>query len=304
MENAFKWNGHIAEAVGTFLFFFMGIGAGYVLFGESGAAVLVAIALAHGLALAVMVSAFGAVSRRALQPGRDVRPLDRRPGRGARAAGYVIAQLIGAVAAAALVGDLFPSSIPSTAGLPALNESLGIDIVKGTIIEAVLTMLLLAAVFGTAVDLRAARIGGLAIGLAIVAGIIMGGNLTGAAINPARWFGPALIAGDFSNALVWIVGPLAGAAIIAFIYRGAVPARGRAAGRARVGRARGRRADRVTARQPSRRRQLLSRPRSYPVASRRGHPAHRLERRELVARTRRGWRRPRRHGTRAPCRPR
>jgi len=75
-------------------------------------------------------------------------------------------------------------------------------------------MLLLAAVFGTAVDRRAARIGGLAIGIAIVAGIIMGGSLTGAAINPARWFGPALIAADFTNGLVWIVGPLAGAAII------------------------------------------------------------------------------------------
>ena len=220
MENAYKWNGYIAEAVGTFLFFFMGIGAAYVLFGELGAAVLVAIALAHGVALAVMVSAFGAVSGGHFNPAVTFGLWIAGQVESARAAGYVIAQLIGAVAAAGLVGALFPSSIPSTAGVPALNESLGIDMVKGTIIEAVLTMLLLAAVFGTAVDRRAAKIGGLAIGLAIVAGIIMGGNLTGAAINPARWFGPALIAGDFSNGLVWIIGPLAGAAIIGFIYRG------------------------------------------------------------------------------------
>jgi aquaporin Z len=137
-----------------------------------------------------------------------------------RAVGYVIAQLIGAVAAAALVGAIFPTSIPSSAGVPALNADLGIDMDKGIVIEAVLTMLLLAAVFGTAVDRRAARIGGLAIGLSIVAGIIMGGALTGAAINPARWFGPALIAGDFTDGLVWIIGPLAGAAIIGFLYRG------------------------------------------------------------------------------------
>jgi MIP family channel proteins len=220
VDSTYRWNGHIAEAVGTFLFFFMGIGAGYVLFGESGAAVLVAIALAHGLALTVMVSAFGAVSGGHFNPAVTVGLWIAGRIEPVRAAGYIIAQLVGAVAAAALVGALFPSSVPSTAGLPALNADLGIDLVKGTIIEAVLTMLLLAAVFGTAVDLRAARIGGLAIGLAITAGIIMGGNLTGAAINPARWFGPALIAGDFSNALVWIVGPLVGAAIIALIYRG------------------------------------------------------------------------------------
>jgi aquaporin TIP len=220
VTSAYRWNGHVAEAVGTFLFFFVGIGAGYVLFGESGAAVLVAIALAHGLALAVVVSAFGAVSGGHFNPAVTFGLWIAAKIDGTRAAGYVVAQLIGAIAAAALVGALFPSSIPSTAGVPALNESLGIDLVKGTIIEAVLTMLLLAAVFGTAVDLRSARIGGLAIGIAIAADIVMGGNLTGAAMNPARWFGPALIAGDFSNGLVWIVGPLAGAAIIGFIYRG------------------------------------------------------------------------------------
>jgi aquaporin Z len=220
VENAYRWNAHIAEAVGTFLFFFMGIGAGYVLFGESGAAVLVAIALAHGIALAVMVSAFGAISGGHFNPAVTFGLWIAGQIESVRAVGYVVAQLIGAVAAAALVGVIFPASIPSSAGLPALNADLGIDVVKGIIIEAVLTMLLLAAVFGTAVDRRAARIGGLAIGLSIVAGIIMGGALTGAAINPARWFGPALIAGDFTDGLVWIIGPLAGAAIIGFLYRG------------------------------------------------------------------------------------
>ena len=188
----------------------------------------------------------------------------------------MVAQLIGAVVAAALVGMLFPSSVPSTAGLPALNADMGIDLVKGTIIEAVLTMLLLAAVFGTAVDLRAARIGGLAIGLAITAGIIMGGNLTGAAINPARWFGPALIAGDFTNALVWIVGPLAGAAIIALIYRGLfLPEAERLGAPEAI--APGRRPSRSSERGASARR-----------VARSGHPTHRLKRCELVARTRRG----------------
>ena len=277
MENAYKWNGHIAEAVGTFLFFFMGIGAAYVLFGESGAAVLVAIALAHGVALAVMVSAFGAVSGGHFNPAVTFGLWIAGQVESARAVGYVIAQLIGAVAAAGLVGALFPSSIPSTAGVPALNESLGIDMVKGTIIEAVLTMLLLAAVFGTAVDRRAAKIGGLAIGIAIVAGIIMGGNLTGAAINPARWFGPALIAGDFTNGLVLDHRPARRRRDHRVHLSRAVPARGRGAGQARVGRARGRRADRVTLEQPAREARLLSPPVGLTLRARRGHPAHRLE---------------------------
>jgi glycerol uptake facilitator-like aquaporin len=129
----------------------------------------------------------------------------------------LLAQLIGAVLAAALIRYVYPPDVPSTAGLPALSDN--IDLLKGIVVEAGATMVLLVAVFGTAVDNRAAKIGGLAIGLALAAGILMAGPLTGGALNPARWFGPAVVAGDFSNALVWIIGPLLGASIIAVIYR-------------------------------------------------------------------------------------
>ena len=134
-----------------------------------------------------------------------------------KAGGYLIAQLIAAVAAAGLVRYIYPEAVPSTAGLPALSADL--DMLKGIVSEAGVTMLLLAAVLGTAVDNRAAKIGGIAIGLALAGGILMAGNLTGGALNPARWFGPAVVAGDFSNALVWIIGPLLGAGIVASIYR-------------------------------------------------------------------------------------
>jgi len=115
MSSAYKWDAYLAEAVGTFLFLFMGIGAGYALFGESWAAAGVAIALAHGLALAVMVSAFGAISGGHFNPavtfglwitGR-IEPV--------KAAGYVIAQLVGAVVAAGVVGYIYPLEVPSTA---------------------------------------------------------------------------------------------------------------------------------------------------------------------------------------------
>ena len=93
--------------------------------------------------------------------------------------------------------------------MPALAA--GVSPATGIALEAIMTVVLLLAVFGTAVDPRGPRIGGLAIGLAIAADILVGGPVTGAAMNPARWFGPAVASGFFDNALVWIVGPLLGA---------------------------------------------------------------------------------------------
>lgn len=82
-----------------------------------------------------------------------------------------------------------------------------------------MTAVLLVAVFGTAVDARAPKLGGMAIGLSVTADVLMGGPLTGAAMNPARWFGPALAAGAWDNWFVWIIGPLAGALIVALAWR-------------------------------------------------------------------------------------
>jgi glycerol uptake facilitator-like aquaporin len=75
------------------------------------------------------------------------------------------------------------------------------------------------AVFGTAIDPRGPKVGGLAIGLAVGADILMGGPLTGAAMNPARWLGPAAVTGVWDNSFVWVLGPLIGAAIAALAYR-------------------------------------------------------------------------------------
>jgi MIP family channel proteins len=211
------WNAPIAEGLGTFLFFFVGIGAGNVAAQQIGAGSLVTVALAHGLVLAVLVSAFGAISGGHLNPAVTFGLWLAGKIDGVRAVTYVLAQLIGAVIAAVLVGFVVPADVPAVAGLPALAE--GVDVVQGTIIEIGLTMVLLAAVFGTAVDPRNPKIGGLAIGFAVSAGIMFGGPLTGGALNPARWFGPAVAAGDFTNAIVWIAGPLLGAAAIALLYR-------------------------------------------------------------------------------------
>ena len=212
----------VAEALGTFLFFF--VGAGSVVLGDYLASNggtgpgLVGVALAHGLALAVLVSALGAVSGGHFNPavtlavwimGR-ITPL--------RAGLYVVAQLVGALAAGLALKAVFADAWQaSNIGTPALGA--GISPAVGIAVEAVLTALLVLAVIGTAVDPRAPKIGGLAIGLAVAADILVGGPLTGAAMNPARWFGPAVAAGAYADWYVWWIGPAIGAAAAAFIYR-------------------------------------------------------------------------------------
>jgi len=210
----------VAEGVGTFLFFFVGMGAvvATTQAGEGGPG-LVGVALAHGLALAVLVSAFGAISGGHFNPAVTVAV--RLTGRieWSHAVLYILAQLIGAVAAGLALRAIFPDAIwqATNIGTPALGQGIGVR--AGIAIEAVLTALLVLTVFGTAIDRRAPRLGGMAIGLAVAAGILMAGPMTGGALNPARWFGPAVASGEFANWYVWWIGPLLGAIVAAVLYR-------------------------------------------------------------------------------------
>ncbi|HSM37776.1 MAG TPA: aquaporin [Candidatus Limnocylindrales bacterium] len=210
----------VAEAVGTFLFFFVGAGSvALTAQAAGGGPGLVGVALAHGLALAVLVSAFGAVSGGHFNPAVTVAV--RLAGRieWSNAAMYVVAQLLGALAAGLALRAVLPEPLWSATniGTPALGSGIGVG--AGIAIEAVLTLLLVLTVFGTAIDMRAPKIGGLAIGLAVAADIMMGGPLTGAAMNPARWFGPAVASGAYADWYVWWIGPLIGAIVAAVLYR-------------------------------------------------------------------------------------
>lgn len=218
----------VAEMAGTFLFLFVGIGAvasldrlGALSSLASGsidpAAALIVVALAHGIALAVLVSALGVVSGGHFNPAVTLGVWLTGRIDWHRAAAYVIAQLIGALLAAWSLRLVFPATVSHNLGTPALGS--GIDPLVGILVETILTVILVAAVMGTAVDLRGPRLGGLAIGFAVAADILMGGPLTGAAMNPARWFGPAAVVGLWDNWYVWIVGPLLGGVIAGLAYR-------------------------------------------------------------------------------------
>jgi MIP family channel proteins len=206
----------VAEFIGTFALIFIGVGA---IFHGAG---LLAVALAHGLTIAVMVSATGSISGGHLNPavtfglwvgGRISLP---------NTIAYWIAQLAGASLAGFVLLFLFTGQTELANsilvnGTPNLPKS-GINVTQAILIEAILTFFLVFVVYGTAVDSRAPKIGGLAIGLTVALDILFGGPLTGAAMNPARVFGPSLASGNWSNHIVYWVGPLLGGALAGLVY--------------------------------------------------------------------------------------
>lgn len=179
---------------------------------------LTGIALAHGLTIAVMVSATAATSGGHLNPAVTFGALVGGKIDAAGAVGYVFAQCLGGITAAAVVKMAVPAAALSAVGMgtPGLGE--GISPGMGVVTEIVLTFFLVFVVFGTAIDGRAPKVGGLFIGLTIVLDIMMGGPITGAAMNPARHLGPALLGGGLQNIWIYWVGPLAGGAIAGLVY--------------------------------------------------------------------------------------
>jgi MIP family channel proteins len=203
----------VAEFIGTFALVF--VGAGSVIYGD-----LVGIALANGVVVAVMVTAvgFGGFFNPAITIGLA---LTRRIALKLTAF-LLLAQLGAAALAALLLRWVLPHAASSNShlGAPALGN--GVSAGKGVTIEAVLTFFLVWIVFATVVDERRGlkQVAGFAIGLMITVDALMGLGLTGAALNPARAFGPELVGDRWANGWVWYVGPIAGAAIAALVYEG------------------------------------------------------------------------------------
>lgn len=207
-----------AEFVGTFTLIFVGVLAIFHL-GPGGPLALVGIALAHGLAIACLASATGATSGGHLNPAVSLAMLITGRLSVSDFFGYVIAQLVGAtagaVAVAFLLGETGKASVAG--GLPALAAN--VSVTQGIVAEAITTFLLVFVIFGTAVDGRGPKVGAWFIGMTITLDILAIGPLTGGAINPARWVGPAIISGKFDNAIVWLIGPLLGGALAAVLFQ-------------------------------------------------------------------------------------
>jgi MIP family channel proteins len=209
----------VAEFIGTFTLIFIGAGSIIAAHGIADPS-LIGIAIAHGLAIGVMVATYARVSGAHFNPAVTFGFLVTRRIKPARAALYWVAQLAGAAVAALLLKELLPGSETAAVklGVPALGH--GVDAAAGATLEGLLTFLLVTVVFATAVDPKGAfkSIAALAIGLTITIDILFGGPFTGAAMNPARAFGPQLVGDYWSNAWVWYIGPLVGGGLAALLY--------------------------------------------------------------------------------------
>jgi MIP family channel proteins len=210
-----------AEFIGTFALIFVGIGAIANNSSPAAGVGLLGVALAHGLTIAVMVSATGAISGGQLNPAVTFGLLVGGQMDVKKSVAYWVSQLAGATAAAYLCSMLIGMSKVAN-GTPDLGTNAAgsaiVSMKQAIVIEAVLTFFLVFVVYGSAVDVRAPKLGGLAIGLTVALDILFGGPLTGAAMNPARTFGPALASSHWNNHVVYWIGPLIGGALAGLIY--------------------------------------------------------------------------------------
>ena len=209
----------VAEFIGVFMLVFVGGGAMIVNSMTNNGLGVVGIGAAYGLAMAIAVSVTMAISGGHVNPAItvglwSVGRIDTR-----KAGLYIVAQLLAGILAALALKVLFPSGAGSVAQYGALKIAEQTTFTQGLLVEAVLTFFLALSVMGTAVDPAAPKVGGFGIGLTLWMCVLAGGPLTGAALNPARAFGPALIAGDMTSQLAYWVGPILGSVVAMQIYQ-------------------------------------------------------------------------------------
>lgn len=212
------WRKYLAELLGTFFLIFMG--AGSVIVGQTfGTFDLLGVAVAHGLAIMVGIYAFAHISGAHFNPAVSIAMMATKKMRVMEGVSYIISQLLGAALATLALKLIFIDLLVTEFGVPSLVG--GLSPISGIIIEAILTFVLVLVIFSVAVDQKETRsnTAGVIIGSVITMDILVGGMLTGGAMNPARWFGPALISNIWTNWYVYLVGPILGALLAAALYQ-------------------------------------------------------------------------------------
>jgi MIP family channel proteins len=214
----------IAELVGTFILVFGGTAVAVAAIlsrpTAGGAYGSLAIALAFGLALAIVVASIGHVSGAHVNPAVTL---------GMAATGkfpwnyvphYVVAQLVGAVLAALATWLTFGGAgARSEASLAATYPAQGVGDLQAFVVEILITFILVFVVMAVATDERApAAIAPIAVGFALAVGVFIAGPVTGGAVNPARALGPMLVAGDLTSVWLYILGPIIGGVLGALLY--------------------------------------------------------------------------------------
>lgn len=216
---------YLAELLGTFVLTFFGCGSAAIAGVDLGN---LGIAFAFGLSIVAMAYAIGNVSGCHINPAVSLGVYLTGRMNGKDLAGYIVAQVIGAIIAALLLAALISmsdfTSITAT-GLGANGygdaSAVGLNVWGALLTEIILTMVFVLTVLGATDGEKTGVIAGLIIGLTLTFVHIMGIPLTGTSVNPARSFGTALVLGGEALAQVWvfIVAPLIGAALAAGIYK-------------------------------------------------------------------------------------
>jgi MIP family channel proteins len=215
-----------AEFIGTFALVFVAAGSicadQFLSANGQSRAGLMGIAVAQGLAYAVMIAALGHISGGHFNPAVTIGFwVTRRLGT-FRSIFYWIAQFLGALAAAYTIKSMLPDSGWSVRALGAITPDLGGDFTRAQAIEleTIMTFFLVFVFFATVVDAKSfsSRVAGFVVGLTFTVDILMGGPFTGAGLNPARVLGTAIATRHWGNHGVYWVGPLLGGVLAAFIY--------------------------------------------------------------------------------------
>jgi MIP family channel proteins len=216
------YGAYVAEFVGT-LVLVLAI-TGFVAASSFTSLDLLGLAIVHAIALMGIVYTIGSISGAHVNPAVTLALLAIRKISGRDAGVYIVMQVAGGVAGALLAKAFFLGrGALVNYGAPGISDRYlqGGSVGLAFLAEAIGAFLLMWAVMGTAVNPNAPKgVAGVAIGGALGLGVLIFGPATGASFNPARWFGPALAAGEWSDAWLYIAAPIAGAVGAAFAYLG------------------------------------------------------------------------------------
>lgn len=221
---------YISEAIGTMVLVILGCGsavaANTLLGTASGVAMPLAwntllIAFAFGLGLISMAYSIGNVSGCHINPAVSLAMLINGRISVRDFIGYVVSQFIGGIAGAGILCALFGSNVSLGQNGFGGEQSLAANAGTAILVEVVLTFIFVLLILGVTSKSENSRCAGLMIGLTLTVVHILGIPFTGTSVNPARSFGPALLAGGTALSQVWvfILAPLAGAAIAAVVWR-------------------------------------------------------------------------------------
>lgn len=210
-----KYN-YLVEIVGTFILVYA-IASAATVYSDSGQLGVIGIGLVHALALTAIVYAIGYRSGAQVNPAVTIGLLVARKLGVREAILYIISQIVGAVIGAAVVYAIFGSSMAASVTLPADG-----NVTRAFVLETVMTFTLVYVVLAatTSKNYKIVPLAGVAVGFTLGFNVIFGGSITGGSLNPARSFGPALIAGNFDYHWLYWIAPIIGGIIAAGVHKG------------------------------------------------------------------------------------